>query len=60
MPTNKHNIIDRIDEIVTRIQTIQKKLRGSSQPASSTEITELKRLGTEYGELVKKLERSSD
>ena len=51
---------ERLEQIIARMQTIQRAIRASGQPASLFELQELKDLGIEYARLVEMLSRSVD
>ena len=42
----------RLEEIILRMQNIQKAIKASSQPPSMLELSELKELGNEYARIV--------
>ena len=46
---------DRLASIIDRMQYIQRAIRTSGQPASAGEIGELKKLGSEYADIVQLL-----
>ncbi len=48
---HKAELRKKIDAIIERLQTIQRTIAGSRQPASRFEIEELKELGENYAEL---------
>ena len=45
----------RLEQIIERMQTIQKAIKASGQPPSMLELGELKELGNEYARTVDKL-----
>lgn len=47
----KAELRKKIDEIIVRLQIIQRTIAGSRQPASRFELEELKELGERYAEL---------
>ena len=46
---------ERLEQIIERMQTIQKAIKASGQPPSMLELGELKELGNEYARTVDKL-----
>jgi hypothetical protein len=46
---------DRLASIIDRMQYIQRAIRTSGQPASAVEILELKKLGSEYADILELL-----
>jgi hypothetical protein len=46
---------DRLASIIDRMQYIQRAIRTSGQPASAGEILELKKLGSEYADILELL-----
>lgn len=52
-------LLERVERVVRRMQTIQREIHASRQPAAQYEIAELKRLGSEYAELLAQLETQS-
>ena len=46
---------ERLEEIIRRMQKIQRSIRASRQPASRLELMELKDLGREYADIIDKL-----
>jgi hypothetical protein len=49
----------RLEQVIARMQVIQRAIRASGQPASMFELQELKDLGVEYARLVAALSRST-
>jgi hypothetical protein len=45
----------RLDEIIGRMQKIQRVIKASRQPASRLELMELKDLGLEYARIIEQL-----
>ena len=52
LPEDAH---ERLEEIIRRMQKIQRAIKASRQPASMLELAELKSLGTEYARTVAQL-----
>ena len=52
----KAELRKKIDDVIGRLQKIQRTIAGSRQPASRFEIEELKELGERYAELNKELQ----
>jgi hypothetical protein len=52
LPDDDH---ERLEEIIRRMQKIQRALKASRQPASMLELEELKSLGAEYARTVARL-----
>lgn len=50
----------RINVLLARIRKIEGDIAATGEPASQLEIAELKELGNEYAELVKRLEEAGD
>ena len=48
---------ERLEDIIRRMQKIQRAVGASRQPASMLELAELKSLGTEYARTVARLAR---
>jgi hypothetical protein len=46
---------DRLASIIDRMQYIQRAIRTSGQPVSAGEILELKKLGSEYADILELL-----
>ena len=49
----------QLERVIARMQTIQRSISSSGQPASMFELQELKDLGTEYAKIVDSLEGAS-
>jgi len=49
------NAQQRLEQIIERMQTIQRAIKASGQPPSMLELGELKELGNEYARTVDKL-----
>jgi hypothetical protein len=45
----------RLEEIIRRMQKIQRSIKASRQPASRLELMELKDLGREYARIIEQL-----
>jgi hypothetical protein len=45
----------RLESIIDRMQSIQRALKASGQPASMGELSELKKLGREYARIIEQL-----
>jgi hypothetical protein len=45
----------RLEEIIRRMQKIQRSIKASRQPASRLELMELKDLGREYAHIIEQL-----
>jgi hypothetical protein len=54
LPQDDH---ERLEDIIRRMQKIQRAIKASRQPASMLELAELKSLGTEYARIVERLEK---
>lgn len=48
-----------LERIITRMQTIQRAIAASRQPASMLELEELKSLGREYARIIDRLANPS-
>ena len=48
-------LLSRLDQIVNRMQDIQRAIKSVGAPPSLLEIAELKELGLEYGVIVERL-----
>jgi division protein CdvB (Snf7/Vps24/ESCRT-III family) len=46
---------DRLEEIIRRMQKIQRSIQASRQPASRLELMELRDLGGEYARIIEQL-----
>jgi hypothetical protein len=53
-------IQEKLEQVIARMQTIQRAIKASGQPASMFELQELKDLGVEYAGLVDQLANSPD
>jgi hypothetical protein len=53
-------LLSRLDQIVKRMQDIQRKIKSVGAPPSLLEIGELKELGQEYGEIIERLQSRRD
>ncbi|MEN8803269.1 MAG: hypothetical protein ABF297_14965, partial [Thiogranum sp.] len=53
-------LLSRLDQIVKRMQDIQRKIKSVGAPPSLLEIGELKELGQEYGEIIERLQGRRD
>lgn len=42
----------RLEQVILRMQNIQKNIKASAQPPSMLELSELKELGNEYARIV--------
>ena len=51
---------ERLEEIIRRMQKIQRSIKVSRQPASRLEIMELMDLGREYDRIIEQLADLSD
>jgi hypothetical protein len=54
-PDNDAELVSRLEEIVNRMQVIQRAIKSLGAPPSMLEIGELKELGREYAEIVDRL-----
>jgi len=45
----------RLEDVIGRMQKIQRAIKASRQPASMLELMELKELGNEYARIVERL-----
>jgi hypothetical protein len=50
---------EKLEKVIARMQTIQRSIRSSGQPASMFELQELKDLGRQYARIVDSLGDSS-
>jgi hypothetical protein len=50
-----NELVSRLEEIVKRMQVIQRAIKSVAAPPSMLEIGELKELGREYAEIVDRL-----
>jgi hypothetical protein len=50
-----NELVSRLEEIVNRMQVIQRAIKSVDAPPSMLEIGELKELGREYAEIVDRL-----
>ena len=46
---------ERLEEIIRRMQKIQRSIQASRQPASRLELMELRELGGEYAHIIEQL-----
>jgi hypothetical protein len=46
---------ERLEEIIRRMQKIQRSIQASRQPASRLELMELRDLGLEYARIIEQL-----
>ena len=46
---------ERLEEIIRRMQKIQRSIQASRQPASRLELMELRELGGEYAHVIEQL-----
>jgi len=53
-------LLSRLDQIVKRMQDIQRTIKSVGAPPSLLEIGELKELGQEYGEIIERLQGRRD
>ncbi len=51
---------ERLEEIIRRMQKIQRSIQASRQPASRLELKELRDLGLEYARIIEQLSDSPD
>jgi hypothetical protein len=51
---------ERLEEIIRRMQKIQRSIRASRQPASRLELMELRELGGEYARIIEQLTGLAD
>jgi hypothetical protein len=54
-PDDDSNLLSRLDQILNRMQDIQRAIKSVAAPPSLLEIAELKELGLEYAEIVDRL-----
>lgn len=54
-PDDDTKLLARLDQIVNRMQDIQRAIRSVGAPPSLLEIGELKELGREYAEIIGRL-----
>lgn len=57
-PDDDIKLLSRLDQIVNRMQDIQRAIRSVGAPPSLLEIGELKELGQEYAEIIGRLNKS--
>ena len=50
----------QLEDIIRRMQVIQRDIKASGQPPSMFELTELKSLGREYARIVEQLANAQD
>jgi hypothetical protein len=53
--SNRDALQARLESIIDRMQSIQRALKASRQPASMGELSELKKLGEEYARIIEQL-----
>ena len=58
LPDDDIKLLSRLDQIVNRMQDIQRAIRSVGAPPSLLEIGELKELGQEYAEIIGRLNKS--
>ena len=54
------NLLSRLDQIVNRMQDIQRATKSVGSPPSLLEIGELKELGLEYADIIDRLKARQD
>ena len=54
-PDDDKQLLSRLDQIVNRMQAIQRAIKSVDAPPSLLEIGELKELGLEYAEIIERL-----
>ena len=59
-PDDDIKLLSRLDQIVNRMQDIQRAIKSVGAPPSLLEIGELKKLGLEYAEIVDRLKNRQD
>jgi hypothetical protein len=59
-PDDDIKLLSRLDQIVNRMQDIQRAIKSVGAPPSLLEIGELKELGLEYAEIVDRLKDRQD
>ena len=59
-PDDDIKLLSRLDQIVNRMQDIQRRIKSVGAPPSLLEIGELKELGLEYAEIIKRLKDRQD
>jgi len=59
-PDDDIKLLSRLDQIVNRMQDIQRAIRSVGAPPSLLEIGELKELGQEYAEIIGRLKNRQD
>ncbi|MGI9321240.1 MAG: hypothetical protein ACR2O5_07495 [Thiogranum sp.] len=59
-PDDDIKLLSRLDQIVNRMQDIQRAIRSVGAPPSLLEIGELKELGQEYAEIIGRLKNHRD
>ena len=59
-PDDDITLLSRLDQIVNRMQDIQRAIKSVGAPPSLLEIGELKKLGLEYAEIVDRLKNRQD
>ena len=59
-PDDDIKLLSRLDQIVNRMQDIQRAIRSVGAPPSLLEIGELKELGQEYAEIIGRLKNHQD
>jgi len=59
-PEDDIKLLSRLDQIVNRMQDIQRAIRSVGAPPSLLEIGELKELGQEYAAIIGRLKNHQD
>lgn len=59
-PDDDSKLLSRLDQIVNRMQDIQRAIKSVDAPPSLLEIGELKELGLEYAEIIDRLKNRQD
>ena len=59
-PDDDIKLLSRLNQIVNRMQDIQRRIKSVGAPPSLLEIGELKELGLEYAEIIDRLKDRQD
>ncbi|UCC55985.1 MAG: hypothetical protein JSU75_11695 [Gammaproteobacteria bacterium] len=53
--SSQEDLETRLESIIARMQSIQRAIKASGQPPSMGELSELKKLGSEYARIIEQL-----
>jgi len=59
-PDDDIKLLSRLDQIVNRMQDIQRAIKSVGAPPSLLELGELKELGQEYADIIGRLKNRQD